>query len=525
VLCFRRLLLLPIVAWAWLALVLPAPAADAPRPNIVLILCDDMGYSDIGCYGGEIATPNLDRLAAGGMRFTQFYNNAKCTETRSALLAGLYHQQTNNMQSANHVTLAEVLQSAGYTTLMCGKWHVGRFGKPVDAPPRRGFQRYFGFLGGAVNFFTGEDYGSGRNLMRLDEDVYQTPDDFYSTDAFTDYALRFLDQAAGKSRPFFLYLAHNAPHFPLHAPQAEIAKYRGQYTLGWDALRRRRRQRMIEMGLIDPQWKLAPRDALAPAWDSLSESEKDEEDHLMATYAAMIDRMDQQIGRLVNKLEDIGAIDNTVILFLSDNGGCPFSANRTPKLPPGPAESYRSYDTEWAQASNTPFRLYKQWVHEGGISTPLIAHWPGRIEAGSLTRSPGHLIDIMPTFVELAGAEYPRQFAGHEVLPAEGRSLVPIFSGQSPQRGPMYWEYRGSRAVRDGRWKLVAERGKDWELYDLSADRSETDDLIDSEPQRAKAMIELYEKWARRVGARSSAPAAKMPVNRQKRYLGKQDKR
>jgi len=504
----------------------PLTAADPPRPNIVLILCDDMGYSDIGCYGGEIDTPHLDRLARQGMQFTQFYNNAKCTETRAALLTGLYHQQTNNLRKANHVTLAEVLRSAGYTTLMCGKWHVGRFRQANGTPPERGFDRYFGFLGGAINFYTGEDYGSGENLMRLDRKVFQVPDDFYSTDAFTDYAIRFLNEANKKDRPFFLYLAHNAPHFPLHAPEDDIKKYRGRYMMGWDELRQQRRKRMLKMRLIDPRWKLSPRDKLTPAWDTLSEEQKREEDHLMATYAAMVDRMDRQIGRLLKHLDKLGAAENTLVMFLSDNGGCPFDHNRTPNIPPGPAESYRTYDTEWAQASNTPFRLYKQWVHEGGISTPMIARWPKEIRPDSLTRKPAHLIDLMPTFVELAGADYPKQFDGHPVLPMEGRSLVPLLKGETVKdRGPMFWEYRGARAVREGRWKLVAERGKPWELYDLQADRSEVHNIIKQHPDRAARMQTRYEKWAKRIGARSVERSEKMGINRQDRYLYEKEKR
>jgi len=494
------------------------------RPNVVLILCDDMGYSDIGCYGGEIDTPRLDELARDGLRFTQFYNNAKCTETRSALLSGLYHQQTNNLNKANHVTLAEVLRGAGYTTLMCGKWHVGGFNADKGTPPDRGFDRYFGFLGGAINFYTGIDYGSRRNLMRLDREVYEVPDDFYSTDAFTDYAIEFLNEASKKDRPFFLYLAHNAPHFPLHAPEKDIEKYRGKYMIGWDELRRRRRERMIEMGLIPSGWELSPRDELTPAWDSLSEKQQREEDHLMATYAAMIDRMDRQIGRVLDHLEQLGVADNTLVMFLSDNGGCPFDHNRTPTLPPGPAESYRTYDTEWAQASNTPFRLYKQWVHEGGMSTPMIVRWPNVVQADTLTRQPAHLIDIMPTLVELAGAEYPKEFNGQKVLPMEGRSLVPLLHGESIERGPMFWEYRGARAVREGKWKLVAERGKPWELYDLQADRSEVHNLIDEQPDRARRMQSLYAKWAKRIGARSAQQSEKMGVNRQDRYLYAKEK-
>ncbi len=505
----------------------PAPAAQRDeRPNIVLILCDDMGFSDIGCYGGEIETPRLDRLASQGLRFLNFYNNAKCTQTRAALLTGLYHMQTNNLRQDNYVTLAEVLRAAGYTTLMAGKWHVGNWKRETATPTERGFERYFGFLAGAIDFWTGLDHGSGRNYMRLGTEEYRAPDGFYATDAFTDYAIRFVNEATHKDKPFFLYLAYNAPHFPLQAPAETIERYRGRYAMGWDDLRRRRYRRMIEMGIVDKNWGLCPRDPIAPAWDSLTEEQQAEEQLLMAVYAAMITRMDGQIGRLVDHLEQRGELDDTLILFLSDNGGCPFDQGKTPHLPPGPPESSRSYDTEWAQASNTPFRLYKQWSHEGGISTPMIVHWPGVVKPGCMAKAPAHLIDIMPTLVELAGATYPKAYDGRDVLPMEGRSLMPILRGQDDwQRGPMYWEYRGSRAVRDGRWKLVAERGKDWELYDIVSDRSELQNLIGQHPEQAKRLAGLYEAWAKRVGARSNERATKMPVNKQDRYLYEAEKK
>ncbi len=490
-----------------------ATVAD-DRPNFVVILCDDLGYSDIGCYGGEIATPHLDRLAKEGLRFTQFYNNAKCTQTRAALLTGLYHHQSNNLKVPNHVTLAEVLKSAGYSTMMAGKWHVD------STPPERGFDRYFGFLSGAANFFTGADFETGENLMRIDGEVFHAPEeDFYTTDAFTDYAIDFLDQAAAKQRPFFLYLAHNAPHFPLHALPEDIEKYRGKYAIGWDELRNQRYARMKKMGLIDKNWPLSPRDEIVPAWASLSSAEQQAEDLMMAVYAAMVDRLDQNIGRLLAHLEKINAAENTVVMFLSDNGACPYDFNRTPDLPPGPKESYRTYDSEWANAGNTPFRLYKQWSHEGGVSTPFIVRWPGHIEStGSMTNQVGHLIDLMPTLVELAGATYPKQFAGHDVLPMEGISLVPAFTGGSSRTNePLYWEFSGNHAIRIGKWKLVAERAKDWELYDIVADRTELNDLIDAHPERVAKMAKLYDEWATRTGAVNHAKARAMEPSTQPR--------
>lgn len=490
------------------------PVAAAERPNIVLIMADDLGYSDIGCYGGEIATPHLDRMAAEGLRFTRFYNNAKCSETRAALLTGLYHHQSRNLRKPNHVTLAEVLQEAGYSTQMVGKWHV------ASTPPKRGFERYFGFLGGAVNFFTGLDFGSGKNLMRLDEEVYTVPEDgFYTTDAFTDYAIEFLDEAAKKEKPFFLYVAHNAPHFPLQAWPEDIAKYRGKYRKGWDRLRRERYRRMQEMGLIDPDWPLSPRDAIVPAWKTLTDKEQEDEDLLMAVYAAMVDRLDQNIGRLMEHLEKLGAAENTIVIFLSDNGACPYDFNRTPDLPPGPAESARTYDSEWANAGNTPFRLYKQWSHEGGVSSPFIVRWPAEISSGGkLVRQVGHLIDIMPTLAELAEAEYPSEYDGHAVLPMEGISLVPAFHGKTTRTNePIFWEFNGNHAVRLGKWKLVAERSKDWELYDMEADRTELNDLTDEQPERTAQMAALYAVWAERTGARSHAAAKRMNPSTQKR--------
>ncbi|MGM0530963.1 MAG: arylsulfatase [Bacteroidota bacterium] len=490
------------------------------RPNIVLILADDMGFSDIGCYGGEINTPNLDRLAEEGMQFTQFYNTSKSAPTRASLLTGLYHQQSDLMRdTTNNVTLAEVFKKAGYSTMMSGKWHLGHWREEKGTPVDRGFDRFFGFLGGAINFFTGEDFGTGENYMRLGREPYDVPGDFYSTDAFTNYALQFLDSRE-KEKPFFLYLAHNAPHFPLQVPQEEIDKYKGKYSMGWDSLRKSRYKRLRRMDLIDSQWDLSKRDHIVPPWKALSREEREEEQLLMATYAAMIDRLDQQIGRLLDYLEEKKIADNTLIIFLSDNGGCPYDFNRTPDLPPGPAESYRTYDSEWANVSNTPFRLYKQWIHEGGISTPMIVRWPDVTEPGSLTRKPAQLIDIMPTLLEAAGTSYPDTYHGHSILPMEGKSLMPLLKGDeyTPRR-PMFWEYQGSRAVRKEQWKLVGERGKPWELYNIEKDRSETNNLIDEHPDLAEELERLYNRWAERTGARTNRESLDMNPNEQDRYF------
>ena len=483
------------------------------RPNIVLIMADDLGYSDLGAYGGEINTPHLDRLAREGLQFTQFYNNAKCTESRAALLSGVYHHQTQNFSVQNHVTLAEVLKEAGYKTMMTGKWHLP--GNPVE----RGFDRYFGFLVGAVNFFTGYAWNNPDNPMRLDDQEYVVPDSFYTTDAFTDKAIEFLDGAVEQEAPFFLYVAHNAPHFPLHAWPEDIEKYKGWYTTGWDELRATRYQRMQELGLLNPEWGLSDREAYVPAWNTLSPEEQEEEAYLMAVYAAMVDRLDQNIGRLMAYLEGSGAAENTLVLFLSDNGACPYAFNRIPDVPPGPAEGYRTYDSEWANAGNTPFRLYKQYSHEGGIATPLIAYWPEGITVpGTRTDQVGHLVDIMPTLVDIAGASYPTQYDAYDVLPTEGVSLASVFDGESVEnRPPLFWEFRGNRAVRIGDWKLVAERSKDWELYNLVADRSELNDLSATHPEKRAELAEHYEKWAMRTGALNNEAGLSMAPSTQAR--------
>jgi arylsulfatase A-like enzyme len=486
------------------------------RPNIIVIVADDPGFSDLGCYGGEIKTPNLDTLAANGIRLTQFYNNAKCTQTRAALLTGLYNHQSNNLKEPNAATIAEVLKQAEYSTLMSGKWHVGFHTEDRVTPNERGFDRYFGFLSGAINFFTGEDYSTGRNLMRLNQAVYNVPQGFYSTDAFTDYAIEFIDQAGTQKQPntnerspFFLYLAHNAPHFPLQALPEDIARYRKTYHGGWDALRKQRHAKMIEMGLVDSSWPLSDRDPYAIAWDNLNASQKIDQQELMAVYAAMVDRLDQNIGRLMSHLDSIGESDNTVIFFFSDNGGCPYDFDQTPGVSPGPSESRRSYNSPWANASNTPFRLYKQWAHEGGISTPCIVSWPKGIPErlnGSINHSTAHLIDVMPTCLELGDATYPKNINGNPLPQLEGLSMASIFKGETRKNTkPIFWEFSGHHAMRQGKWKLVAESGHDWELYDIKADRTEMNNLAATQSDRAEEMANAYNKWANRIGAKTHA--------------------
>ncbi len=492
----------------------PEGEPPTPRPNVVLIMADDLGYSDIGAYGGEIDTPHLDRLAAEGIQFTRFYNNAKCTESRAALLSGIYHHQSQNFEVMNHVTLAEVLKEAGYTTLMTGKWHLP--GNPVD----RGFDRYFGFLVGAVNFFTGQRWGSDENPMRLDAQVFEVPESgFYTTDAFTDYAIEFVDEALQEEAPFFLYVAHNAPHYPLHAWPEDIEKYKGRFDEGWDALREARYARMVEMELIQPGWPLTPRDSIVPAWSTLSADRQAEEALLMEVYAAMVDRMDQNIGRLMTHLEERGVADNTLVLFMSDNGACPYNATRVPDVPPGPKEGYKTYNSPWANVGNTPFRSYKQYSHEGGVASPMIAYWPkGITMPGTRTDQVGHLIDLMPTLVEVAGASYPEVYAGYDVLPAEGVSLARVFEGDVLEaRPPIYWEFVGNRAVRDGDMKLVANRSQNWELYQMVEDRTELDDLAGSLTDKRERLAAMYDAWAARTGARSNQEGLAMKPSTQAR--------
>jgi arylsulfatase len=500
-----RTAFLSLSLWLLLAAGSGAAAQDpSARPNIVILLADDMGYSDIGCYGSEIATPNLDRLAAGGLRFTQFYNTARCCPTRAALLTGLYSHQAGvghmvegkaapgylGYLNDRCVTFAEALRPAGYFTAMAGKWHVGE--KRPHWPVDRGFDRYYGLISGGSNYFK---IDSGRTLALDGEHTDAAGDDFYLTDAFTDYSLKFLDEAKAKKKPFILYTAFTSPHWPLHARPEEIAKYRGKYQDGWDALRAKRHRRMIELGIVDATWPLTPRDPKAPAWEDTKD--KDELDLRMAVYAAQIDRMDQNIGRILAKLRETGAEENTLVLFLSDNGGCAEEIHRgKPGAAIGTRDSFESYGLPWANASNTPFRLFKHWVHEGGIATPLIASWPAVIKKGAIIHEPGHLIDILPTCLELAKAEYPKG-----KTPVEGLSLVPLLrEGRRTGHDAIFWEHEGNRAVRQGKWKLVARHKAEWELYDLEADRTELKNLAAANPDRVKELAAKHDAWAARVG-------------------------
>jgi len=458
----------------------------ADKPNIILIMADDLGFSDIGCYGSEIETPNLDSLAANGLRFTQFYNTAKCHSSRVSLLTGLYCDQAGSASLSRGATIAEVLQDAGYFTAMVGKWHLSK--QPTDF----GFQRYWGHLSGATNFFTGDD------SFRLNGEVWKVPETlngkpFYATEAITDFALDFLEEASTKhaDQPFLLYTAFNAPHYPLHAPKEDVVKYDGRYDQGWDELRQTRHRKQLESKLLPAKWDLSPRPDHVPAWETLDEEERQWEADRMEVFAAMVDVMDRNIGRLVTFLKEKNLYDNTLILFCSDNGACPFERTRGRDLKPWDPKSYWTYDASWAHAGNTPFRLYKQNQHEGGISSPLIVHWPAglKTEPGATTDQPGHLIDFMATFIDLAEADYPEKVADRTIDPLQGKSLLPIFRGE--QREPhesLYFHFGTDRALRQGPWKLVSAKLGRWELYHLDDDRTELNDLASQQPERVEAM-------------------------------------
>jgi arylsulfatase len=571
----RRFSAVTLVAAFVLAALVNAPAMAAEpagkRPNIIVIMSDDMGYSDLGCYGGEIATPNLDALARGGVRFTQFYNTARCCPTRAALLTGLYSHQAgigHMMEdrsgvageayagdlSPKSVTIAEVLKPAGYATYAVGKWHVTKKTRPAgDAdkanwPRQRGFDRFYGTIHGAGSFFDPNTLVRDDAFISPFTDKEYEPQEFYYTDAINDHAARFVAEHHRDTpdKPFFLYVAHTAAHWPMHAKPADIAKYRGKYDSGYEAIRTARREKMKRLGLLDSRWQAAPQ---AGDWNQVEN--KAWETRCMEVYAAMIDCMDQGIGRLVETLRQNGQLENTLILFLQDNGGCAEGMGRNgpyvargdaptlaplandylqpdmiPKqtrdgfpmrqgagVMPGGADTYIGYGQAWANVSNTPFREYKHWSHEGGISTPLVAHWPAGIqaaksandpEAGRMVRTPAHLIDIMATCIDLAGATYPTERQGQAVTSAQGVSLRPVLTSSDAQlpKRLLYWEHEGNRAVRDGDWKLVSKHPGDWELYDVAADRTEMHDLAGRHPERVKEMAAEWDAWAKRVGVR-----------------------
>ncbi len=512
-------------------------------------MADDMGFSDAGCYGGEIHTPNLDRLAAGGLRFTQFYNTARCCPTRASLMTGLWSHQAGfgNMTfdrglpgyrgtlTDNVVTIPEVLRPADYHSAMVGKWHLsltpdgpknalwvshrldlGPFSDKATYPVHRGFEEHYGTIWGVVDYF------DPFSLVHNETPVPDVPDDYYYTDAITDHAVQFIDTYGGDAeKPLFLYVAYTAPHWPLHARPEDIARYADTYTVGWDTIRENRYRRMVEMGLLDPDDAvLSPRIRTEKRWDD--NPSKDWDAHAMAVHAAMVDRMDQGIGHILEELRAKGMLDDTLVLFLSDNGASPEvpggpgfdrpSRTRDDRVvhyptkkqhDAGPEDTWAAIGPMWANAANTPFRYWKREVYEGGICTPLIAHWPNGLKAksGSITNQSGHVIDIMATCVDLAGATYPSQFQDRAITPLEGKSLRPILEGR-PREGhdALFWEHEGNRAVRRGRWKIVSQNFRPWELYDLPNDRTELNNLAGAHPEIVKELETLYDRWAERCG-------------------------
>jgi arylsulfatase A-like enzyme len=505
---------------AGLVMTVPATVQAAAKPNIIVILVDDMGFSDIGCYGSEIPTPNLDKLAAGGVRFTQFYNGARCCPTRASLLTGLYAHQTGvgHMVDDNGspgyrgrlneqcVTLAEALRPAGYFTIMSGKWHVGQ--NHGVAPWTRGFDRSLNAAAGGFYFPDSPRTELFLNGEKVAARGGKLPNDWYVTDLWTDFAIKFVDEALSAKQPFYLHLCYNAPHFPLQAPADDIAKFRHKYTAGWDKLRAQRHAKQLELGIVDKAWPLAPRPDTVQAWDALSAAEQDRFDHIMAIYAACVNRMDSAVGRLVEALRQRGVLDNTLILFLSDNGGNAESGPNGKLIgdPPGSAKSDVFCGESWALLQNTPFRRYKHFDHEGGIATPLIAHWPARIAArGELRQQVGHIIDIMPTCMEAAGATYPQEFNGKAIQPMEGNSLLPAFSNKALVRDALYWEHEGNAAIRSGDWKLVRiGRKSPWELYNLKTDRTELHNLAAAEPARVENLAAKWKIWSERANVKRS---------------------
>ena len=521
----------PVLLWIFVLLcVVHSARAASERPNIVLIMADDMGWSDLGCYGGEIRTPSIDSLAVSGLRFTQFYNNAVCGPTRASLLTGLYCQQVGHRGDrwnepkdfSKCVIIAELLQEAGYRTMMVGKWQ-GR-----DPAVRRGFDRYFGPMCQAkISYFNEVQH----NPFYLDDQRWQLPEKgFFMTDAFSDQAVRFVEEAARGDKPFFLYVAYIAPHWPLHAREPDIAPYREMYREnGWEHWRGVRFQRQTEMGLIPGSWRLSPRPAAVPDWNS--DKHKDWQAERMAVYAAQVAGVDRGVGRVLAAIRSAGVEEDTLVMFLSDNGAAPdggviptaggfgFGPNRQndrwrldgvpirpgsgPGNMPGPHDTFAAYGIAWADVSNTPLRGAKSTAYEGGIRTPLVVRWPTVIgQTGKLIADVGHVIDIMPTCLEVAGLDYPTDFHGREPLPLEGKSLAPILRGEQREgHDAVCWNVPRNRAIRMGRWKLVdPARGQPWELYDLETDGTETRNLAEEHPERVRDMIAQWQAWAERCG-------------------------
>jgi arylsulfatase A-like enzyme len=509
-------------------------AAKPDRPNILIIMLDDMGYSDLGCYGSEIRTPNIDKLATTGIRFTQMHNCARCCPTRASLLTGHYPQVAgiNGMgvnMGMNAATIAEVLKENGYHTGMTGKWHLsqtkpvdnqmeqlrwlahradyGPFSPLINYPCNRGFEEHWGVIWGVVNYF------DPFSLVHNETPITEVPDDFYITDFITQKSLDLIESYQKKDKPFFLYVAHTAPHWPLHALPEDIAKYRDTYKEGWEVLRKNRYQKMVSMGLIDSTIYQLPENTSGKRWAECDK--KDYESACMAVHAAMIDRADQGVGKIIQKLKETGLYDNTLILVLSDNG-----ASYERGYPPGfdrPAFTRDStmieYNSEhpgseitwnyigqaWASASNTPFRYWKKESYEGGSATPLIIHWPAGLKGkeNTINRGVAHVIDILPTCLELAKVKYPDTVNGEKTIPPDGKSLLPLIYGSTHSiHDTLFWEHEGGRAIRIGDWKMTALSGKPWELYNLAVDHTETNDLSAKYPEKVKQMNDGWRSWA-----------------------------
>jgi arylsulfatase len=522
-----------------------AAAEPAERPNVLLILADDLGFSDLGCYGGEIATPNLDRLAANGLRFRQFYNCSRCCPSRASLLTGLYPHQAGvgdmtgdarlpgyrGFPQPNTRTLAEVLKAAGYHTSMVGKWHLSG-GPKTPRPIDRGFDEFYGMIGGFNSCFQEDPFYSRLPASRARRDYPK--DGFYSTDVFGDYSLDFLAEARRQKKPFFQYLAFNAPHFPLHARPEDVKKYADVYTVGWDAIREKRHARLIDLGLLPKGTPLSPRSPYTtradfrrtgenPAWDTLDADRRADLARRMAIFAAMVDCMDRNIGRVIDDLKKHGELENTLVLFLSDNGACAewdpfgFDGSSGPKnvlhrgdqlAEMGGPKSYHSYGSGWANAGCTPFRMYKHYCHEGGVRTPLIVHWPKGIAArGEFRDQVGHIIDVMATCVDVCGASYPSKVGDAAITPMEGKSLRPAFADKPLDRELLAWEHERNRAIRVGKWKLVSKANAAWELYDLEGDPAELTDLAAKQPDRVKELAAKWDDWAKRCNVLPYPPA------------------
>ncbi|MDR2145411.1 MAG: arylsulfatase [Tannerella sp.] len=498
---------------------------NADKPNIVLILLDDVGYSDFGCYGSEIETPNIDRLAENGIRLRHFYNQARSAPTRASLLTGLYPHQVGNgalgkvpgydayqgYPNEENAFIPEVLKSAGYFSVMTGKWHLGYY--QGVTPIKRGFDRSLNAPVGGFYFST--DVRPKRaqsntlflNDEKMDFDDPRLPENWYSTHLWTQFGLQFIDEAIEKGQPFFWYLAHNGAHFPLQAPEKTIDKYKGKYMKGWEEVRNARFQKQLESGLFENPGQLTPRNPKSPEWDSLTQEEKERYDLQMAIYAAVMDEIDQSIGKVVDHLKEKGVLENTLIILLSDNGGNgePGMEGRFEGKIPGSAKSTVFLGASWADVANTPFFLYKHHGHEGGCNTPFIVSYPKGIDKnlnGSIRKDCyGHVIDIMPTLVELTAAVYPSARDGHAVPPMEGISLLPLFKGEPVKAIPTIVEHEGNKMLRDGDWKIVQEnREPEWMLYNLKTDPTEMKNLAGKEPEMLKSMIDKYRKMADRTG-------------------------